>query len=434
MPADYQSTARALSLSSSSPDPIPSSPGSDVHPLWSRAGRQSSGRSSGQDTSYREQIIRRGTELYVRMNTIWEEMTLLKKIGTVFAALFLGVSGLAFLVLTGKLFIWLGPVAEKWETSWLAALILWLCVFFVSFPPLVGWSTFGTVAGFIFGIWEGWLIYASATILGSTVSFYVSRTILSGFVKRLMEHDKRFAALALTLKYDGLKLLCMIRLCPLPYSICNGAVSTFPTVQPLKYGLATAIVSPKLLVPAFIGSRIRLLSEKGEQMSAGSKAVNICSIILTVSIGIFTGWYIYQRFEPPNSSVVNVLYPLADHFSLFFRTLARAEELEAQERADIRDSLQADHAAHRPHRGFSEDPDVNKASTTLARDEEERIGFTDVDDDNVDLILGDDSDSEQPGPWKNSARRSYHDEFTDNDSDGFAGEDESYGLHTHVQK
>lgn len=278
-----------------------------------------------------------------------------------------------------------------------------------------------------------WLIYASATILGSTVSFYVSRTILSGFVKRLMEHDKRFAALALTLKYDGLKLLCMIRLCPLPYSICNGAVSTFPTVQPLMYGLATAIISPKLLVPAFIGSRIRLLSEKGEEMSAGSKAVNICSIILTVGIGIFTGWYIYQRFEPLKSSVVNILWTHADHFSLFFRTLARAKELEAQERADIRDSLQADHAAHRPHRRFSEDPDVNKASTTLARDEEERLGFTDLDDDNVDLILGDDSDSDQPGPWKNSTRRSYHDEFTDNDSDGFAEEDEAYGLHTHVQ-
>ncbi|CRL21152.1 SNARE associated Golgi protein [Penicillium camemberti] len=409
MPADYQSTARALSLSPSSPDPIPSSPSSDAHPPWSRAGRQSSGRLSGQATSYREQIIQRGTELYVRMNTIWEGMTTLKKIGTVFAALFVGASGIAFMVFTGKLFIWLGPVAEKWETSWLAAFILWLCVFFVSFPPLVGWSTFGTVAGFIFGVWKGWLIYASATILGSTVSFYVSRTMLSGFVKRLMEHDKRFAALSLTLKYDGLKLLCMIRLCPLPYSICNGAVSTFPTVQPLMYGLATAIISPKLLVPAFIGSRIRLLSEKGEEMSAGSKAVNICSIILTVGIGIFTGWYIYQR------------------------TLARAKELEAQERADIRDSLQADHAAHRPHRAFSEDPDVNKASTTLARDEEERIGFTDLDDDNVDLILGDDSDSDQPGPWKNSTRRSYHDEFTDNDSDGFAGEDEAYGLHTHVQ-
>ncbi|KAJ5322257.1 hypothetical protein N7541_007539 [Penicillium brevicompactum] len=403
MPADYQSTARALSLSPSSPDPIPSSP-DDAEP-WNRARRNSARWSGGQ--SYREQIIQRGTELYQRADKMWQEMTLWQKIAYICVSVLLGASGIGFLVLTGKVFIWLGPVAEKWESSWLVAFVLWLCVFFVSFPPLLGWSTFGTVAGFIFGVWKGWLIYASATILGSTASFYVSRTILSGFVHRLMERDKRFAALALTLKYDGLKLLCMIRLCPLPYSICNGAVSTFPTVQPLMYGLATAIISPKLLVPAFVGSRIRLLSEKGEEMSAGSKAVNVCSIIFTVGIGIFTGWYIYQR------------------------TLARAAELEAQERADPRGSFDADHASRRPH-GFSTDPNANKVDSALARDEEERIGFTDLDDDNVDLALGD-SDSDQPGPWKNSNRRSYHDEFTDNDSDGIAEED-AFGLHNHVPK
>lgn len=112
----------------------------------------------------------------------------------------------------------------------------------------------------------------------------------------MTEHDKRFAALALTLKYDGLKLLCMIRLCPLPYSFCNGAVSTFPTVQPLSYGLATLIVAPKFMVPAFIGSRIRILSENNEEMSAGSKAINIISIIVSVSIGVATGIYIYRRY------------------------------------------------------------------------------------------------------------------------------------------
>lgn len=154
MPADYQSTARALSLSPSAPDPIPSSPSSDVHPPWSR-GRRDSGWSSGQAASYRERIMQRGTELYHRMNQIWEEMSLWKKIGTIFACLSVGALGIGFMVLTGKVFIWLGPVAEKWETSWLAAFILWLCVFFVSFPPLVGWSTFGTVGGFIFGVWKG---------------------------------------------------------------------------------------------------------------------------------------------------------------------------------------------------------------------------------------------------------------------------------------
>lgn len=151
MPADYQSTARALSLSPSSPDPIPSSP-DDAEP-WGRARRNSARWSGGQ--SYREQIVQRGTELYQRADKLWQEMTLMQKIAYICASVLVGASGIGFLVLTGKVFIWLGPVAEKWESSWLVAFVLWLCVFFVSFPPLLGWSTFGTVAGFIFGVWKG---------------------------------------------------------------------------------------------------------------------------------------------------------------------------------------------------------------------------------------------------------------------------------------
>ncbi|KAJ5224524.1 uncharacterized protein N7469_008027 [Penicillium citrinum] len=411
MPADYESTARALALSDSPSEPLPESPDSDEHTQAPWARRDSSARwANNQNTNFRDRTINRAKAAYAMAKERWESMTLWQKIGFYAASFGLGALGIGFMILTGKLFIWLGPVAHKWEHSFLVAFILWLCVFFVSFPPLLGWSTFGTVAGFIFGLWKGWIIYTTATVLGSTASFYVSRTVLSGFVNRLMERDKRFAALSLTLKYDGLKLLCMIRLCPLPYSICNGAISTVPTVQPLMYGLATAIISPKLLVPAFVGSRLRLLSEKGEEMSGGSKAVNIISIFITVSVGIFTGYYIYNR------------------------TLARAKELEEKERADIRQSLQSDHASRRPHRRFSDDDDVNEAATMLARDEEERIGF-EHDDDNVELFLEDDSESDRSGRKKKANRRSYHDEFTDNDSDEYPGDaNETYGLHSHVRR
>lgn len=251
-----------------------------------------------------------------------------------------------------------------------------------------------------------------------------------------MEHDKRFAALALTLKYDGLKLLCMIRLCPLPYSICNGAISTFPTVQPLMYGLATTIISPKLLIPAFVGSRVRLLTEKGGEMSAGAKAVNIISIVATIAIGGGTAYYIYQRLVAQNRTFLQSSNVWLTGCSLH-RTLARAKELEEKERADIRQSLQADHAANRPHGRFADDDDANAAANELARDEEERIGFADFDDDNVDLdlALGDDSDSGADNRWKQSGRRSYHDEFTDNDSDDYAGEaTDAFGLHSHVRR
>ena len=124
---------------------------------------------------------------------------------------------------------------------------------------------------------------------------------------KLVGQDKRFEALALTLKHDGLKILCMIRFCPLPYSLSNAAMSTFPTVHPLSFALATLIASPKLLIHVFIGSRLGKLAEGGEKMDAGTKAINYASIIIGGALGVAVGYIIYQR------------------------TIARAKELEIEE-------------------------------------------------------------------------------------------------------
>lgn len=82
-------------------------------------------------------------------------MTFWQRVGAGGAFILANMLGLAFLFFTGKVFIWIRPVAAQWEKSRLAFFILWLCVFFVSFPPLVGWSTFGTVSGYLFGVWKG---------------------------------------------------------------------------------------------------------------------------------------------------------------------------------------------------------------------------------------------------------------------------------------
>ena len=53
--------------------------------------------------------------------------------------------------------------------------------------------------------------------------------------------------------------------------------------------------SPKLLVHIFIGSRLAILVEKGEDMSIGDKMVNWLSIIIGAGVGIFVGLIIYRR-------------------------------------------------------------------------------------------------------------------------------------------
>lgn len=49
----------------------------------------------------------------------------------------------------------MGAVADAWEHSPAAAVVVWACTFAVSFPPLIGWTSIGTTAGFIFGVWKG---------------------------------------------------------------------------------------------------------------------------------------------------------------------------------------------------------------------------------------------------------------------------------------
>ena len=159
-------------------------------------------------------------------------------------------------------------------------MLIFLMCFCTAFPPIVGYAFSVTLAGFVYGFPHGWFIIASATILGSTSAFLLCRNFLKSFAKRMVATDKRFAALSLTLKHDGVKLLCMIRLCPLPYSISNGAMSTFPTVTPGAFMLATACATPKLLIQVWIGDRLSILAEAEDQkMDPKVKILNWASII-----------------------------------------------------------------------------------------------------------------------------------------------------------
>jgi uncharacterized membrane protein YdjX (TVP38/TMEM64 family) len=296
-------------------------------------------------------------------------MNLLQRILTCIGLVALNVLAILFLVFNERIFGWLEPLAERWKHTTGGWTILWAIVFLCAFPPVIGYSTAGTTAGFVYGVWEGWLILATATVAGSFCSFVVSRSVLRKWVERMTANDKRFAAFSLILKHDGLKLLAMIRLCPLPYSLSNGAMSTFPSVSPYSYALATALITPKLLVHVFIGSRLAVIARTHEKMSMGDRAINYGSIAVGAIVGTGTGFYIYRQ------------------------TMARAKELEAEEANNVRDSTRR--TGHLPSE-FSDDPEAQVAANVLARD-----------DDEIDYF--DDSSNEQSG---------YHDE-TDDDDDVF---------------
>ncbi|CAJ2501815.1 Uu.00g046680.m01.CDS01 [Anthostomella pinea] len=340
MPADYSSTAQALSLpispsTSTSPPPTSTSPkrpsaasgdtddAADADddgpvPPWVRAPRRGPGgmgnnrnsdshqrsarrlstpysrTSTHEDLSLGQRITQTSLSILNKLLKLFYSLTPVQRVLAIVAGVAALALGIVFLVFSHKIFSALAPVAKGWRALPGGWILVFLITSLAAFPPMIGYSSCITIAGIVYGFPGGWPIVAAATVVGSTASFVASRTVLSKYVHRLVGEDKRFVALGHVLRHDGLWVLAAIRFCPLPYSLSNGFLATIPSVSPASFALATALATPKLLVHVFIGSRLALLAED-DDMSLGDKVVNYLSMLLGSALGIAVGLIIYRR-------------------------------------------------------------------------------------------------------------------------------------------
>ncbi|KAL6868393.1 hypothetical protein J3F83DRAFT_736908 [Trichoderma novae-zelandiae] len=317
--------ARAASLSptpSSSASSTPALSSSETrfpHPQrWSRrdVGRRLSGgvSRSARISSSAQGWVRDQWTTYLRwsenMVAAFWKLSLLHRSLVVFVILLGWVFIILSVLYSEAFFAWLATVSKTWREIRGGWVIAFMLIFVTSVPPIVGYSTANTIAGFVYGFPMGWPIAASACVIGSLTAFMACRTVLSGHVNKLIGTDHRFVALGQVLRKDGLLYLTGIRFCPLPFSLSNGFLATIPSISPLTFVISTALSTPKLLIHIFIGSRLALIAEQGDSMSLRDKIVNYTSMIIGGAIGAAAGIIIYRR------------------------TMARAEEL-AREEATI---------------------------------------------------------------------------------------------------
>lgn len=261
--------------------------------------------------------ISTGLTIAQRAITIFLGLSLLQKIAVLVVLAIFGSLSIVALVYSHAIFASLGPLAEKWRALPFGWLICFGLVFMTAFPPIIGYSTAVTVAGFVYGFPWGWPIAAAATVAGSTCSFLAARGVLAGYVNRLVGRDKRFVALGQVLRRDGLGVLAMVRFSPLPYSLSNGFLATVPRLRVGGFAVATGLATPKLFVHIFIGSRLALLASSGDKMTARDRAINYISMLVFGAVGAAVGYLIWKR------------------------TMSRAEELAHEEGLDSVDDLSA---------------------------------------------------------------------------------------------
>ena len=172
MPADYQSTARALAL------PVDDeSPSRSQSPVWRRPRRSGSSLGGGgprrQDyppnwygqMMYKSESMGRSTiSNFMRLSPLY-------RLFVVIFGLTSMIFGILFLVYNERIFAWLSPKAKSWRDVKGGWLVLWLATFFVSFPPMIGYSTCMTLAGFVYGLPNGYVKPLKASPRASRPAF-----------------------------------------------------------------------------------------------------------------------------------------------------------------------------------------------------------------------------------------------------------------------
>lgn len=186
-------------------------------------------------------------------------------------------------------------LSDDWKEFTYGKLILFTLVFFVGFPPLIGYTSLSLLTGMVYGFPQGWPLLAAATVTGSFASFLVFRHFFQNKAKQLTNSNEKFRAFSEILnEKNSLFLLILIRLCPLPYSLSNGALAAIPTLSPQTYLLASTITSPKVLIHLFVGYKLK---ELGDETKKSNKLIDILSILITILATSITTYVIYNKMN-----------------------------------------------------------------------------------------------------------------------------------------
>ncbi|CCE64975.1 hypothetical protein TPHA_0J01540 [Tetrapisispora phaffii CBS 4417] len=207
-----------------------------------------------------------------------------------------GLLGFILLIFHEKILNKLVSTSNELKESWSTTYILFFLIFLVSFPPLIGFSLISTVTGIIYGIsFHGWSILASGAVVGSVCSFAVFKTFFHDRAERLVHMNSRFEAFASILQENNSYfILALLRLCPFPYSLTNGAVAAVYGVSVKNFAIANIITTPKLVIYLFVGSKIKNFSEAE---SAGTKLLDVFSIVLALAALVATAWILYFKTQ-----------------------------------------------------------------------------------------------------------------------------------------
>ena len=127
-------------------------------------------------------------------------------------------------------------------------------------------SLLAVAAGAIYGFVPGFLLAATAVLIGAVLSFALSRSLFRPAIERLAVRHPRLRNLDALIDQDGWRLVCLLRISPImPFSATSFALGLSP-IGLRSYMLGTMVSLPTLCGYVFAGT----LADSGLSIFSGS--------------------------------------------------------------------------------------------------------------------------------------------------------------------
>jgi len=138
-------------------------------------------------------------------------------------------------------------------------IIVILLYILIAFPFAFGYMVLTLSCGFIYTYLWANITVAIGILLGSSISYWLCRTIGKSFVAKKIESNKKFRILFQSIQKNGFTIVLMVRFTPLPFGIQN-AIFSVPGISFLKYLAATNLgMLPEGLMWTYLGHTARSL-------------------------------------------------------------------------------------------------------------------------------------------------------------------------------
>ncbi|CAO3635050.1 unnamed protein product [Cunninghamella blakesleeana] len=140
--------------------------------------------------------------------------------------------------------------------------ILSALVALTSTPPIFGFTFMVMLNGFVYGFPLGLLPSVTGAFVGSMICFCLIRGFhMDRYIPMPKSQEKKYQAMQEAIKEGGLKMIVLLRICPIPWQFTNMFLSLIPTVRTKDYIITGLIGSWKVSMEVWAGSQLSNLSD-----------------------------------------------------------------------------------------------------------------------------------------------------------------------------